>query len=112
MTFLKKIIIRDENNNIEDIELGLLIKGLSLIVISFLILLFISLPFFEIVPAGETGVYHLFGNVRDSELRSGCNECQVPFFSERCGLMFIPDLFSQSDIESDILVLTGKVKGC
>ncbi|MBD3360111.1 MAG: prohibitin family protein [Candidatus Buchananbacteria bacterium] len=50
------------------------IKGVRNIVIAVIIIVFVIILLFKmivIIPAGQTGVYHLFGKVKDKELSSG-----------------------------------------
>jgi regulator of protease activity HflC (stomatin/prohibitin superfamily) len=50
------------------------IKGAQNIVIAVIIIVFVIILLFKmivIIPAGQTGVYHLFGKVKDKELSSG-----------------------------------------
>lgn len=47
------------------------IKNIILVVIGLIFLIVIIARMIVIVPAGQTGVYHLFGKVKDEELRSG-----------------------------------------
>jgi len=47
------------------------IKNLVITIIIGLIVLILLINMIVIIPAGETGVYHLFGKVRDKELKSG-----------------------------------------
>lgn len=72
--FINKLKKHMDKENIIDVgqgfDLKIFKKGVGLI--SVLIILFIvGLFCFTIIPAGETGVYHLFGKVRDKELSSG-----------------------------------------
>ena len=53
-----------------DINVKGIKKGAGLIIGIILAVLFLSFSII-IVPAGETGVYHLFGKVKDSEFKSG-----------------------------------------
>ncbi len=50
------------------------LKGIRNIVIAVIVVVFIIILLFKmiiIIPAGQTGVYHLFGKVKDKELSSG-----------------------------------------
>ncbi len=72
--FINKTKKYMDKENVIDVgqgfDLKIFKKGASVIVV-LVILFLVGLFCFTIIPAGETGVYHLFGKVRDNELSSG-----------------------------------------
>jgi len=61
-------------NNTIDVEQLKNLKGAKKIISSFVIIILLAWLFFAsivIIDAGETGVYSLFGRVKDVELKSG-----------------------------------------
>lgn len=72
-TNFKNIINKNmsETINLDDLKLKKNFKKISTIIILFVLCLWFFFSSIIIIDAGQTGVYSLFGKVRDSELRSG-----------------------------------------
>jgi len=79
-------------------------KKMALAFLAFIILVLLATQMILVIPAGETGVYHLFGKVRDEEISSGLHVINP--FAKITRMSIRTEEYTMSGIQEE-----GKVKG-